>query len=215
MLLALDNRGYVTSVNKKGCEILEYDEDEIIGKNWFDNFIPERLRQKVTKVFHEIMNGNIYKFQHIYDHAVISKSGIEKDIAWHNSLLLDENGGILGTLSSGEDVTEQRKAEIDLRQSEEKFSKAFSASPEMIIISNLKDGTYIDVNDSFINATGYKREELIGHTVEEFHIWTSPEDQEKMVGLIEKQGYIRNEEFNFRMRSGEIRTWLYSAELLI
>ena len=214
MLLALDNNGIVSTVNKKGCEILEYDEDEIIGKNWFDNFLPDDMKKKVKKVFHEIMNGHIYKFQHVYDHSVVSKSGTVKYVAWYNSLIMDDSGDILGTLSSGEDVTEQRKAENDLRQSEEKFSKAFNASPDMIIISNLKDGTYIEVNDSFVNTTGYQREELIGHTVEEFSLWADPEDANKLVSLIDKQGHIRNEEFNFRMKSGEIRIWLCSAEII-
>ena len=110
---------------------------------------------------------------------------------------------------SGEGETESA-----LRQSEEKFSKAFAASPDIIIISDMKDGRYVDVNESFINATGYKREELIGRTVDDFNIFTSTEDQERMVSLIQETGSFRNEEFNFRMRSGEIRTWLCSAEII-
>jgi len=212
ILLALDTDGNVSLINKKGCEILEYDEQDIIGKNWFNHFIPVQLRRQVQSVFRQIMNGHVYKFQHVYDHSVISQSGKEKHISWHNSLVMDEHGQILGTLSSGEDVTERRKAEDALRQSEERFSKAFNASPDIVIITNLEDGKYIEVNDSFVNITGYKREELIGHTVDEFDLWINPEDAEKMMQLINQDGQFRNEEFNFRMRSGEIRTWLCSAE---
>ncbi len=212
MLLALDTNGIVTSVNKKGCEILEYDEKEIIGKNWADHFISDDMRKQVKKVFREIMNGHIYKFQHVYDHPVISQSGKVKNIAWYNSLILDEQGEILGTLSSGEDITERKKAEDALRQSEEKFFKAFNANPDMAIISNLKDGTYVEVNDSFVNATGYRREELIGHTIDEFSLWVDPEDAARMNRLIDSQGNVRNEEFIFRMKSGEMRTWLCSVE---
>jgi PAS domain S-box-containing protein len=212
MLLALDTEGTVTLINKKGCEILEYDEKDIIGKNWFKHFIPEHLRGKVQSVFRRIMNGHVYKFQHVYDHSVISQSGKEKYIAWHNSLIMDEHGQILGTLSSGEDITERRKAEDALRQSEERFSKAFNASPDMMIITNLEDGKYMEVNDSFVNITGYRREELIGHTVDEFGLWVNSKDATKMMRLIDQDGHFSNEEFNFRMKSGEIRTWLCSAE---
>ena len=214
MLLALDKNGNVSTINKKGCEILECDEEETLGKNWFDSFIPENLREDVKKVFREIMNGNIYKFQHVFDHSIISKSGKIKNIAWHNSLILDEHGEILGTLSSGEDITERKKAENDLRQSEEKFFKAFNANPDMAIIANLQDGKYLEVNDSFVNATGYSRKELIGHTIDEFNLWVNQEDAARMTAKIKKQGNIRNEEFTFRMKSGEIRTWLCSAEVI-
>jgi len=212
MLLALDTDGNVTLINKKGCEILEYDEKDILGKNWFKHFLPVPMRRKVHSIFQQIMNGHIYKFQHVNDHSVVSQSGKEKYISWHNSLIMDEHGQILGTMSSGEDVTERRTAEVALRQSEERFSKAFNASPDMVIITNLEDGKYIEVNDSFVNITGYQREELIGHTVDDFNLWTNPEDAEKMMRLIDRDGQFRNEEFNIRTRSGEIRIWLCSAE---
>jgi two-component system cell cycle sensor histidine kinase/response regulator CckA len=214
MLLALDKNGSVSTINKKGCEILEYNEEEIIGKNWFDYFIPENLQESVKKIFREIMNGHIYKFQHIYDHSIISRSGKIKNIAWHNSLILDEHGEILGTLSSGEDVTERKKAENELRRSEEKFFKAFNANPDMATITNHQKGICLEVNDSFVNATGYSRKELIGHTVDELNIWVNQEDTDRMAQMIEKQGNFRNEEFAFRMKSGEIRTWLCSAEII-
>ena len=89
------------------------------------------------------------------------------------------------------DITPRKKAEAALRESEEKFSKAFNASPDMVIITNIKDGTYVEVNDSFVSGTGYQREELIGHTVDEFALWANPEDSEKMMRMIESQGNIQ------------------------
>ncbi len=109
---------------------------------------------------------------------------------------------------------ESKKSSQDLKQPEDKFYKAFLSSPDMIIISSIKDGKYIEVNDSFVRNTGYSREELIGHTVEEFNLFISPEDQERMMRILEKNGSMKNEEFNFRVRSGEIRKWLCSAEIV-
>jgi PAS domain S-box-containing protein len=121
-------------------------------------------------------------------------------------LLLDAVAERLGA------VAEHRQTEEALKESEERFSKAFHASPDMIIITNLKDGKYIEVNDSFIHITGYEREELIGHNIDELNIWVKPEEQDRMAQLMEKRGKFRNEEFSFRMRTGEIRIWLCSAE---
>ncbi|OGN94622.1 MAG: hypothetical protein A2Y89_05285 [Chloroflexi bacterium RBG_13_51_18] len=109
---------------------------------------------------------------------------------------------------------ERKKAGQDLKQSEEKFYKAFLSSPDMIIISSIKDGKYLEVNDSFVRNTGYSREELIGHTVEEFNLFASAEDQERMMRALQKNGSLKSGEYNFRTRSGEIRTWLCSAEVI-
>ncbi len=115
-------------------------------------------------------------------------------------------------LLAGAEV-ERKQAGVELRQSEEKFYKAFLSSPDMIIITSIPDGKYIEVNDSFIRNTGYSREELIGHTVDDYKMFVNPEDQERMIKGLEK-GHIRNQEYLFRMKSGDIRRWLCSAEII-
>jgi PAS domain S-box-containing protein len=109
---------------------------------------------------------------------------------------------------------ERKKVGQDLKQSEEKFYKAFLSSPDMVIITSLKDGKYIEVNESFARITGYSRQELIGHTVDEFNLFVNPEEQQRMTRLLQERGSIRNEEFTFLIRSGEIRQWLCSAEII-
>ena len=74
------------------------------------------------------------------------------------------------------DISERKQAEELLRKSEEKFSKAFKASPEAISIASLDDGKYFEVNDQFLEITGYRREELIGHTSSELNFWIDEED---------------------------------------
>jgi PAS domain S-box-containing protein len=99
-----------------------------------------------------------------------------------------------------------------LRESEEKFLKAFRSSPDAIAITTLKEGKYIEINDSYSRITGYSREEVIGHTTTELKIWVKAEDRARMLRLMKECGRLYNEEFNFRMKSGEIHTWLLSAE---
>jgi len=107
ILVALDAKQKVSLINKKGCEILGYPENEIIGKKWFDNLVPDRVRSEVVAVFNKLMAGEIELVEY-YENPVLTKTGGELLIAWHNAILTDEKGNIIGTLSSGEDITERR-----------------------------------------------------------------------------------------------------------
>ncbi|HJX12577.1 MAG TPA: PAS domain S-box protein [Dehalococcoidales bacterium] len=123
---------------------------------------------------------------------------------------LQETRQQLAVLASSE--VERRRAEDALQQSEEKFYKAFRSSPDMMVIVSLENGYYLEVNEAFTHITGYGREELIGHTDDEFNLWLDPADKEKMTRLLDEKGKVSNEEFSFRVKSGEVRTWLCSAE---
>jgi PAS domain S-box-containing protein len=99
-----------------------------------------------------------------------------------------------------------------LQKSEEKFSKAFRTIPDMITIATIKNGTLIEVNDSFTHLTGYGREEMMGRNAMELDIWTKIEDRNRMLKILEEKGRVRNEEFVFQTKSGELRNILLSAE---
>ncbi len=117
MFVALDREGKVTLINKKGSEILGDGEDEIIGCNWFKEFLPSAARQETWDVFDRLMRGQIEPLEY-HENCVVSKSNRERLIAWHNTLLRDETGAVIGTLGSGQDITERRQAEEALCRSE-------------------------------------------------------------------------------------------------
>jgi PAS domain S-box-containing protein len=123
-------------------------------------------------------------------------------------LLLDAVAERLGT------IVEHREIEDALRQSEKKFSTAFNASPVMITITTLKDGRFIEINDSFADFTGYSREEAIGRTSIEMGHWMFPEDRNRMLKLLKEEGRVRNLEVESRHKSGEVRVSQLSAELI-
>jgi PAS domain S-box-containing protein len=110
MLLVLDTDQNITLINKKGCEILGYQEGELIGQNWFNTCIPDRIRKDVEDVFDGLMAGEI-ELTEYYENSVTIKSGDERIIAWHNTILRDKQNKITGVLSSGEDITEKKKLE--------------------------------------------------------------------------------------------------------
>jgi PAS domain S-box-containing protein len=120
--------------------------------------------------------------------------------------------GIPCLLSVNHDISERKKAELALRESEEKFSKAFCSSPNSMTIVTLKDGRYVEVNDAFVQITGFTREEVIGRTRSELNMWVNlPDDT---IQTLQEQGLIRNCETEFYTKSGELRVVLFSAEVI-
>ena len=133
MFVMIDADRKVRLINKKGCEILGYDEEDVVGKDWFDNFLPEDLREDVGVVFDALIAGDAKPVEY-YENPVIGKDGSERLIAWHNTLLRYEDGRIIGSLSSGEDITERKRAEDVLRAEKNKLTAIFEA---------MVDGAYI------------------------------------------------------------------------
>jgi PAS domain S-box-containing protein len=121
IIVAIDDRGVVTLINKKGCDVLGYKEEEIIGKNWFDLCVPESVREERKDTFKEVMDGKIEEAED-YENLILTKSGEERMIAWHNTTLTDEKGRIIGTLSSGEDITLRKQTEEEMIKSEKLVS---------------------------------------------------------------------------------------------
>jgi PAS domain S-box-containing protein len=118
IIVALDKVGNITSINKKGCQVFGRKEDELIGKSWFSTCLPQsKVKKEVLSIFKKIITGEIESAEY-YENAIITKSGELRQIAWHNSLLHNEEGKIIGTLSSGDDITEKKRAEEELKTSE-------------------------------------------------------------------------------------------------
>lgn len=111
-----------------------------------------------------------------------------------------------------QDNTERRKAEEKLRLSEEKFSKAFHASPDWILISRIKDGYLIECNEAFLKATGYEKDEALGKTTVELGVWQSIEAREDFRRAIIDSGRIRDYEIVFAAHGGDRRILLLSSD---
>jgi len=117
IIVAMDKTGIVTLINKKGCDVLGYEEEEIVGKNWFDLCVPERLRKELKDVFNSLVSRQ-NEIVEYYENPILTKSGEERIIEWHNTILEDEKGQIIGTLSSGKDITLRKQTEEELIRSE-------------------------------------------------------------------------------------------------
>ncbi len=149
----------VELVNKQGCEVLGYDEHEIVGRNWFETFLPARVRDDVRAVFTSLMNGALEPAER-YENPILAKAGEERTIVWHNTVLTDETGVIVGAISSGQDITERRQAEKALRESERSFRALADNASDGILIGT-SSGLHIYANRRAAEITGYEADELV------------------------------------------------------
>lgn len=156
IIIAIDAEQKVALINKKGSELLGSPKIDILGKNWFDAFIPEKYRQVTKESYVQLMSRNIEPVEH-FENPVLTRGGKERIIGWHNSILKDEEGRITGTLSSGEDITERKKVEEEMKVR----SAAMASSLTAIVIAN-PEGYITYVNSAFMKLWGYSSEEVLG-----------------------------------------------------
>lgn len=369
MFVVLDTHESIKMINRRGCDILGYSEDEVIGKNWFETFLPGGIISEVKMAYQKMMMGK--DPEEFFENPVIRKNGEERIIYWHNTILKDEKGKIAGVLSSGEDITEIRKIQIELRrhsetmetlynlsqhisdstdmndlllrigkviskytavivggfylknddeknytlkatfgnknsidllpgtlnnstmivknvlqnrmgyidnvsyvkkgievnsprysllmkggndsagilsiilkdtdeytmdffrliasesergisrkitdilqkETEEKFYTVFQTSPDAISISRIDDGTFLEINEKFVEMTGYRREEIIGKKVSQIEGWKYPQDRIKLIRELKEKGKVLNFETILLKKEGEINV-LLSAKMI-
>jgi len=203
-IVILDENSKVFEANRRFTEMLGYSPEEVLELHtwdWDTQIPPEELLEMGRNIGAEGLH--------------LETKHLRKD-----GTFIDVDISINGAVCAGQklifcvcrEVTARKQAEEALRESEEKFSKTFHASPQQIIITRVKDEITVDINDSFTRTTGFTREETVGHTAAELKIWVKPEDRDRMLGILEKQGRVYNEEFNFLKKSGEMHTELLSVE---
>ena len=163
MILFITADENVGLVNSKGQEILGYSEDEILGRNWFDSFLPANIREQTRTIFHEIMRDGTGSHEYTENRVLVAGGG-ERLIGWHNAVIRDEQGGILGTLSSGMDVTEYRAKEDALRESKARSQAILETTVDAIITSD-ELGRIQSLNPAAERMFGFTGEEAIGRSL--------------------------------------------------
>ena len=111
------------------------------------------------------------------------------------------------------DITERKQAEDALLESEERFYKAFHASPVVMSISSLEDGIILDANAQFYNLTGWKREEAIGHKSTELRLWSDSVRQGIFTEL-KQTGFVHNKEIELFTKSGQTIPLLWFGDVV-
>jgi len=173
IIVAIDQQGKVKFINKRGCEILGISEEEIIGKRWFDYFIPQKVRKEVESVFKELLEGKERKYEY-FENPILTKTGEERIIRWHNRVVREKDGKVREIVASGEDVTEQKRMQKALWQERYILDQLINNLPDSIYFKD-KNCRFTKVNVAKAEHAGLSPQEMVGKT--DFDLY--PEDEAK------------------------------------
>lgn len=198
LVFLVDKSGVIYDVNLKVADTLLYNPGEVIGKTFYNYF----------KV-----NENSYP-QKDFNNLILSKKqrSLILLITRDNSLIItdikvvEEPDSGLFMLFCG-NIS-------DLMRAEEKFYKTFEINSNLMSITTVDEGMFVDVNQAFVNTFEYEKDEIIGKNVSELKIYGFPEQRDKIVKELRKEGYINSFEISVKTKSGKTLEGLYSAELI-
>ncbi len=162
IIVIIDNNKKIVFLNSFGCELIGYKIKEVIGKNWFETFVPKRKREELIKVFEKIIQGESQVIK-TYSYPILLRGGLERIILWKNSIITDQNNEINAILSIGDDITDREQLIQDLKIERELKSKIVDTSPIGITVYN-KKGNIIFANKKAEDILGLKMEEIVNMT---------------------------------------------------
>jgi PAS domain S-box-containing protein len=200
--------GRILSVNDMPTKLLGYSKEELLTKPMREFLVPEGREQFDESMKTIQREGAVEGLM-----VVLTKTGEKRIWEYHNTL---RTGGVSVPIVRGvaHDVTAQKRMEKALRLSEEKFSKAFLASPYAVVISAIEDGRMIEANDSFLRIMGFTRAESIGRTSQQLGIWTCPSDREEILREIRHRGRVQGKQIIFQNKAGVRLVVNYNAEVI-
>jgi PAS domain S-box-containing protein len=225
-------KGNMIYLNPYGLQFFKYGEEDIKGKQLMGTILPEKetTGRDLKKMINDITT-NPLEYKNNLNQNVCS-DGTRVWVSWTNEAIFDANGKVVEILSIGNDVTRRIEAEqalkkahddlekriekrtVELKESEQKFFKLFQASPVYMVVTTLKEGRILEVNDAFTSITSFEPEEVIGRTTTEIGLWANPEDRIRLVELGKKQGRFKNQNVTLLKKNGERLLMLWSTETI-
>ncbi|SCA57471.1 putative Histidine kinase [Candidatus Terasakiella magnetica] len=172
IILQLDKNGCITMINQRGLEVMGYQENELIGQNWFETAIPPEMRLRVQKVFSDLFEPIVPlgQKQHssYFENDIITKNGHLRRVYWHNALETDREGNVIGILSSGQDITARKDAEDALKVAEGSLRAIIEATSEGFAITDLKRLELVDINTALHEMLGFSRADMLFQPIAKF-----------------------------------------------
>lgn len=202
----------VVSWNPAAKEIFGWKTGDVLGRNWREFLVPDAAAMPHAEATWTALRDGTGG-THTID-VNTTKNGAAITCEWFNSYLVDEEDKVIGFASLVQDITQRMGAEEALRQSEERFSKAFQASPAPIGILSLSDGRCIDVNEAFIRIFGHDRATIEAKSDLELGLWCQESDRQRLFKLATSQRSVSNFECPLKTADDSLRTTLLSAELI-
>ncbi len=213
LILVLDGFGRVIRFNRACEDITGCRFEHIKGGKLWDCVMVKDENDDVMNCF---QTGDFTNWPGTFQNQWCSNvTGKCRWITWSTNIIRqpgDEK--IQYIIGTGLDITESKKAQRRIAESEEKFRLAFETSPDAIVISRNSDGSYVSVNDGFIKITGYSREEIVGQKFPEFTIWNNVEDRDRFYNQLQRDNEVTNFEAPFKIKDGTVLHGLMSAKIM-
>ena len=201
--------GDAVSWNPAAEVIFGWTAEEIIGRSWRDLVVPSEASDDLEKQWEALKERQ--GGTHLINQNV-TKDGRTITCEWFNTQLVDEEDNVVGIASLVQDITQRMQAEAALRQSEERFSKAFEASPAAVGIMTIEDGRFLDVNNNFVKLFDHPRESIVGSTDLKLGLWQAEADRQRLFKLLIKDRSVADFECSLKTAQGSVRATLLSAE---
>ncbi|MCE1189843.1 MAG: PAS domain S-box protein [Ignavibacteria bacterium] len=195
-------------VSKSFCKLFEKTETEFLKEQ-----VPLLHRKELGLSAESMRYLEAYPYTWYVEQQVETATG-KRWLGWNHNAILDLNGVIKEIVAAGRDITEKRFAEVALRSSEEKFSKAFITSPDAISIISLSNKKILEINQGFSRITGYSIGDVLGKDFTSLHIWVDSEQEQNFYAILRASGEVIDFESNFRLKSGVVIEGLLSAKLI-
>lgn len=197
MTLVLNKHGTVLLINRAGCKALGRQVEEVIGENWFSQFLPAYQQDKMKNLFDRMISGEIKPVEQI-ENPITNAQAEERMIAWHNSVLRNKTGRIIGILCSGEDISDKKEAEFQLQEQQARLAYAQKLSHmgswELDLVSGIERWS-----DEVYRIFGYAPQAFTpseSRKLESVH----PDDRKQFKSQM-RQGLATRETFDFEFRA--------------
>ncbi len=206
-LSVVDMNGVHVEVNDAFCQMTGFSRAELLGVGAPHPYWASDAIATIQAALERALHGESCELELTFQR----KNGERFPVIVSPALIRDHAGCAVACCATVKDITERELTEAALRQSEERFSKAFRASPVATVISRMEDGRFIDVNEAACRLYDYTRTELVGHTSLELGVIT-PEERQKIVETLKSKQAFRGLNLTIYARGGKPRDVLYSAD---
>lgn len=201
-------------VSESIAEMTGYSADEILHNNQisYTELIHPNDFERVTQ---SIKTAVAADERFAVEYRIRTKSGQEKWL-WEQGIGVKNAGGTVETLEGYLlDITDRKKAEAAQLESEMKYKKMFQSSSSLIMISTAEEHCKIlEANERFEEVTGWQKEEYLKQSTLQLKLWANLKDREEYFHLLRTEGFVKNKEYDFRLKSGEVRNGLVSGQLI-
>jgi len=203
LMLALDRQGRITMINRFGCDLLGYEDKDLLGRNWFAACLPQpEGMEEIYPFFQRLIDGAVEAEEaQGYENPVQCRDGSRRLLTWQVALLRDEHGGVLGSLNSGQDITEKRMAQEALQEERQQLANILWGTGTGTWEWNVQTGE-TRFNERWAQMIGYSLEEIAPISIATWERFTHPDDLVRSEQALQRHfsGEVENYECEARMR---------------